>query len=193
MGFKTQSDLATAIGSDQPTVARWESGTYFPSDAYLEKLREVLNVENDFFFNKQTELETDTSELMPIVTKENIGPIQKFMKTQDSRMIEMINRIDELESRLEEIGNPQELSKNSINHLTADELFLLDSYRKQVPLYRELGLAFVTKDPHCFERAVETAMQIAVERPDKMPIALRLRQSLNHLLAETASLTNKKS
>ena len=55
LGFASQQSLADAIGTDQPTVARWEAGHYFPNDEYIQKLQKVLKVDSDFFYGDEEE------------------------------------------------------------------------------------------------------------------------------------------
>lgn len=50
-GFKTQTDLAKAIGVKQSTVAMWENEKRRPRYKYVEKLANVLNVENSIIIN----------------------------------------------------------------------------------------------------------------------------------------------
>jgi len=44
-GFKTQEDLARAMGVTQGTVARWESGDTVPTDEHKAALASVLHQE----------------------------------------------------------------------------------------------------------------------------------------------------
>jgi putative transcription factor len=43
-GFKTQKDLATAIGVPANVINSYESGKAIPDNAVLQKLRKVLGV-----------------------------------------------------------------------------------------------------------------------------------------------------
>jgi transcriptional regulator with XRE-family HTH domain len=48
-GFKTQEALAKALGMDQPTVGRWESGRINPGPENLKHLCEVLGIDESVF------------------------------------------------------------------------------------------------------------------------------------------------
>lgn len=46
-GFKSQEALADAIGTDAATVSRWETGVHQPSADMLNKLLDVLRIEEE--------------------------------------------------------------------------------------------------------------------------------------------------
>lgn len=78
MGFNTQNDFAEAVGSDQPTIARWETDTFFPSEDYIEKIKSVLKVGDDFFFDTRT-----AEEIRESAIKSNLEEAEAARKIED--------------------------------------------------------------------------------------------------------------
>jgi transcriptional regulator with XRE-family HTH domain len=85
LGFKTQESLAVAIGTEQPTVARWESGVYFPSEEYIEKLKVALDVTDDFFYSSGSTQQSDKN-------KNSVG---------DETIQSLISRMDKMQNEIE--------------------------------------------------------------------------------------------
>lgn len=48
-----QTDLAAAIGCNQPAVCNWEKGRQCPGPVAVIKMADVLGVEPRFFFTEQ--------------------------------------------------------------------------------------------------------------------------------------------
>lgn len=56
----TQKQLAQAIGTNETTIVRWESGQSEPSAYYLAKLAKFFHVSADFLLGLENDLEKNS-------------------------------------------------------------------------------------------------------------------------------------
>lgn len=105
-GFKNQEDLAEAIGADQPTVARWETDTYFPSEEYISKLKKFLQVNDDFFYEQDWQMALNEEAARTDITEasllDRIERLERKLKGYDGpnqgkrrELLVLIDRLDD--------------------------------------------------------------------------------------------------
>jgi transcriptional regulator with XRE-family HTH domain len=65
VGFKSQNDLAEAIGVSRNAVAKWELGENGVDDAYIGSLKKALKVDDSFFADQSVTM-AELAGLKPI-------------------------------------------------------------------------------------------------------------------------------
>lgn len=124
VGYKTQVALAEAIGTDQHTVARWETGVYEPSDAHKDLLKKLLDVSDDFF----DPAFVDAPEVK---------------KTHDRVTEVLLKQIDSLEKDV--LSLSKQLSAELIPGVSVSSL--LSQIQSTTPLHRKVVLAILFRNP----------------------------------------------
>lgn len=84
-GYPSQAAFAEAIGVEQSTVARWESGRFMPLEEQLDNMATILNVSKSIFLD------------------DDFSPSKKSSKPAD-----IIEKIEALESRIRSLESPIE-------------------------------------------------------------------------------------
>ena len=65
-GYKSQNDLATALGITQPTVGSWESGARVPRHETLQELARFFDVSIDYLLGTETTEQKADSEAQSV-------------------------------------------------------------------------------------------------------------------------------
>lgn len=93
MGFKTQAELGAKLGVDQPMIARWETGIYYPSEDYRGALKSLLQVDDSFFID---EPHRNTDQLAEMIKRiESLESQLQKPKGAKSELISLIDSLDE--------------------------------------------------------------------------------------------------
>ncbi|KHD88828.1 MAG: hypothetical protein OM95_06845 [Bdellovibrio sp. ArHS] len=98
MGFATQTDLGNRIGVDQPMIARWETGVYYPSGEYKEALKRELKID-DSFFDEQENTDVSIVELLKRIESLEAQSRVKVPTGDRGELINLINSLDDSQVR----------------------------------------------------------------------------------------------
>ena len=160
VGFKTQVELGEAVGVDQTFVSKWETGAYKPSEIYIEKLKEVLKVGDDFFTTPPIDSEDmgyTTQGISDLVKAETSEQVSKMKNTHDKLLEKLVNRIDELEEKL---------NKEIIPGISASSL--LSQIENTTPVHRKVVLSILLRDPALVRdesKELSQAVQALIKAP----------------------------
>lgn len=95
-GFKTQADLAEALGTEQVTVGRWEAGIHLPSEEHLENLYKLLKISETDLFGPSLEKPKTLKELSAIIERQEkeLKELKDFLSLIPKDIAQKIEELD---------------------------------------------------------------------------------------------------
>ena len=87
LGFKTQKDLAAALGTDESRVSRWESGQNIPDRTFKKVICKVLKVDMQFFESIENNDEDASNKSTPELISSIITLLPALSQTELSLIL----------------------------------------------------------------------------------------------------------